>query len=73
MRGVVVRIPVTRDTGMPLGFLFIRDDQGTEYFMHRTGLQLSAPGFEKIKVGAVMEFTPIEGPKGPRAIEAKPA
>ena len=72
MRGVIVRIPVSKDTGERLGFLFVRGEDGIERFVHRSGLEQTTVSFEKLQVRSRVEFTPLDdAPKGPRAIELR--
>lgn len=47
------------------GFGFIKDDQGNEYFFHRSAV--SGEGLEDLREGDTVEFEVGEGPKGPRA------
>lgn len=68
MQGIVVRIPVNKDTGERLGFLFVRGEDGIERFVHRTGFDQATTSLEKIKNRDRVEFTPDDdAPKGPRA------
>lgn len=53
------------------GYGFIRGSDGVEYFFHRSGLEMTTVRFEEIGEGQTVAFTPIEGPKGPRAIEIR--
>jgi CspA family cold shock protein len=63
MRGKVIRVMGEK------GFGFIRGEDGTDRFFHRSGLQQTAGlSWEQIEVGAACVFEPIDGPKGPRAI-----
>jgi cold shock protein len=47
------------------GFGFIKADEGTEYFFHRSAVQ--GEGLEDLREGDSVEFDVGEGPKGPRA------
>ncbi|HUU32710.1 MAG TPA: cold shock domain-containing protein [Vicinamibacterales bacterium] len=47
------------------GFGFIKDEQGNEYFFHRSAV--SGEGLEDLREGDSVEFEVGEGPKGPRA------
>jgi cold shock protein len=47
------------------GFGFIKADEGTEYFFHRSAVQ--GEGLEDLREGDSVEFEVGEGPKGPRA------
>lgn len=58
------------DTGLPT-FGFIRGDDGASRFFIASGLQMSTLKFDEIRVGMNVEFTPIEHPKGLRAIEVR--
>ena len=53
------------------GFGFIRGDDGLDYFFHRSGLEQTTTPFEELQDAALVEFTPIDGQKGPRAIEVR--
>jgi len=58
-----------------MGFGFITHDAtGQDYFMHRTAFILNegqdaATEWETLEVDDRVEFEPVEGPKGLRAIE----
>src|SRR5574341_4708 len=71
MTGIVVRIPTDKETGERKGFMFVRGEDGVERFVHRSGLQQTTKSFEKIQVRDRVEFTHIDAPKGPRAIELR--
>jgi cold shock protein len=45
------------------GFGFIKGESGTEYFFHRS----SCDGFDTLREGQRVSFTPGQGAKGPRA------
>ncbi len=47
------------------GFGFIRTPEGKDLFFHSSALE--GVVFEELRVGQRVEFTPTEGPKGPRA------
>lgn len=55
------------------GFGFIRDERsGKEYFFHRA--QLVVPNvFETLVEGQSVQFDTADNPKGPRAVNVKPA
>lgn len=56
----------------PEGFAFLTPENGgLDFFMHRSGLQTTTKSFAELNEGDPVEFTPIEGPKGPRAIEVR--
>jgi len=66
MRGKVVRVINEK------GFGFIRAENGTDYFFHRSQLQQTAGrAWDQIEVGNPCLFEPIDGPKGPRAIDVQ--
>jgi CspA family cold shock protein len=71
MRGVIKRLVTDKDTGQSRGFGFIRASDGTEHFLHRSGLERTTKPWEDLREGDAVEFTPIDGPKGPRAIEVR--
>lgn len=72
MRGIIVRIPTDKETGERKGFLFVRGEDGVERFVHRSGLEQTAPSFDRLQVRTRVEFTPLDdAPKGPRAIELR--
>jgi cold shock protein len=47
------------------GFGFVRDENGVEYFFHRTSVRRTI--FELLREGQHVEFTPEDTGKGPRA------
>lgn len=49
------------------GYFFVRGDDGVEYFAHKSSLRKCR--WEDIQYDDAVEFTPDEGPKGPRAEE----
>ena len=51
------------------GFGFIKDDNGNEYFFHRTAVY--GEGIEDLREGDSVEFEVGQGPKGPRAENVK--
>jgi len=56
------------------GFGFItHDETGIDHFFHRSAIErTSSIGFEELEVAHPVEFTAVDGPKGPRAIEVRP-
>lgn len=58
MEGKVVRIT-------DKGFGFIKGQDNVEYFFHKSALRGAI--FEALTEGERVDFTPDEGPKGPRA------
>ena len=52
-------------------FGFIRGDDKTSYFFIPQGMQRTTVRFDALKPGMRVEFTTIEHPKGPRAIEVR--
>jgi cold shock protein len=51
------------------GFGFISGDDGTDYFVHATGIK---PGVE-VRDGDKVNFTPAQGDKGPKATDVEKA
>ena len=47
------------------GFGFIAREQGEDVFVHFTGIR--GEGFRSLEVGQKVEFTIVEGQKGPQA------
>ena len=47
------------------GFGFIRSDEGDDVFVHFTGIR--GEGFRSLDEGQQVEFTIVEGQKGPQA------
>ena len=47
------------------GYGFISDEQGTDVFVHYSGLNMD--GFKSLEEGATVEFEVVEGAKGPQA------
>lgn len=46
---------------------------GIDHFFHRSAVEkTSSVPFDGLQIDQAVEFTPIEGPKGPRAIEVRP-
>lgn len=64
MQGTVKRM--IRDRG----FGFIRSEEGSEVFFHRSSLQ--GLNFDSLKEGDTVEFEVENGPKGPRASAVRP-
>jgi len=60
MTGKVKRLVADR------GFFFIKGDDDKDYFGHETGLQ-GGLVVEDLKTGDVLNFSPTESVKGPRA------
>ena len=52
---------------MDKGFGFVRDENGTEHFFHRSSVRGAV--FEILREGHRVEFTPEESAKGPRATD----
>ncbi len=50
------------------GYGFIEADDGTEVFVHSSGIQ----GKSILTEGEKVEFEIEQGPKGPRAVKVKP-
>lgn len=55
------------------GFGFIRGDNETEYFFHRSECRPSSVngGFDDLREGHRVEFREGQGPKGPRAEDVR--
>lgn len=54
------------------GFGFIApDDGGADLFVHHSDITMD--GFRTLQEGQKVQFTPGEGPKGPKATEVAPA
>jgi CspA family cold shock protein len=54
------------------GFGFIKpDDGGNDVFVHHTGI--AGSGFKSLTEGAKVEYEPEQGPKGPNAVNVRPA
>jgi CspA family cold shock protein len=53
------------------GFGFIRADDGTEYFFHRSELR-GGLEFEQLREGQRVRFEAQQGEKGPRAGDIHP-
>ena len=47
------------------GYGFITDEDGNDYFVHYSALQME--GFKFIDEGAAVEFDVVQGTKGPQA------
>lgn len=52
-------------------FGFIQGEDMNSYFFIPPGLQRTTIPFEGLKEGFAVEFTPIQHPRGPRAIEIR--
>lgn len=70
MRGVVARVVTNKDTGARKGFGFITSG-GVDYFFHATGMEQTTKTFADVNDGDQVEFTHIQGDKGPKAIEVR--
>ena len=62
MNGVINRLDLEKSYG------FIRGTDGTDYFFHKSGLEMTTARFSELGEGMAVAFEAIEGPKGPRAI-----
>lgn len=52
------------------GHGFIMGSDGREYFVHYTNILKT--GYKVLSENQQVEFTPVEGPKGPKAEEVVP-
>jgi len=59
MKGKITRLVADK------GFGFIKGEDGTEYFFHRSAVKNAK--FEELDENADVEFEDGTGPKGPRA------
>ena len=71
MTGVIKRLMKDPDTGQSRGFGFIRASDGTEHFFHRSGVEQTTKRWDELREGDRVEFTPITGDKGPRAVDVR--
>ncbi|MCR4926887.1 MAG: cold-shock protein [Lachnospiraceae bacterium] len=53
------------------GYGFITDENGSDIFVHFSGLQMD--GYKTIDEGQKVEFEVIDGPKGPQAVNVTKA
>lgn len=53
------------------GYGFITDENGTDIFVHFSGLKME--GYKTIDEGQAVEFEVIDGPKGPQAVNVTKA
>lgn len=53
------------------GYGFITRDEGGDVFVHFS--QIEGDGFRSLSEGQTVEFDVKDGPKGPLAIDVKPA
>ena len=51
------------------GFGFITQEDGTDVFVHHTGID--GTGFKTLNEGDVVEFEVVSGPKGNQAIKVQ--
>ena len=51
------------------GYGFIEQDNGTDVFVHHTGIL--GDGFKTLAEGEEVEFEVTQGPKGPKAEQVK--
>ena len=70
MTGVIKRLVTDQETGQSRGFGFIRAE-GVEYFVHRSAMEQTTKRWDELREGDRVEFTPVEGDKGPRAVDVK--
>lgn len=54
------------------GYGFITHEAtGIDHFFHRSSTRDSDIPWDELEQNQAVEFTPIEGPKGPRAVDVK--
>mgnify|MGYP000424674148 FL=1 len=53
------------------GFGFVTSEEGTDYFVHFTGIV--GEGFRTLEEGQAVTFEVAEGKKGPMAVDVKVA
>lgn len=53
------------------GFGFISGDDNAQYFFLYNALEQTGPKFDDLGEGQMVEFTPIEHPKGMRAVNVR--
>lgn len=51
------------------GYGFIAGNDGKDYFLHWTQMMKDTKNFRELQIGDRVEFTPLMGEKGPRAID----
>ncbi|MDR2547609.1 MAG: cold-shock protein [Lachnospiraceae bacterium] len=51
------------------GYGFISDEQGSDVFVHYSGLVMD--GFKSLEEGAAVEFEVVNGEKGPQAVNVR--
>jgi CspA family cold shock protein len=68
LRGTIKTIKKTE------GYGFITHSAtGEDHFFHRSAVERTSPiAFDDLEVDQEVEFIPVEGPKGARAIQVKP-
>jgi CspA family cold shock protein len=50
------------------GFGFIRSQDGSDWFFHRSGMLEDRRDFDELRLGDRVEFQTEQSPKGPRAV-----
>lgn len=68
--GHISRLPVDPSTQQRKGYGFI-SSEGQDFFFHTSGLQRTTRRFNELNEGDRVEFTPVQGEKGLRAIEVR--
>lgn len=73
MTGEVEHLAAKKDSPNPdkPTFGFIRGEDKVSYFFIPQGMQQTTTRFDALKVGMKVEFTTLDHPKGPRAIEVR--
>lgn len=70
MRGHIEHL-ASKNKGDRPTFGFLMGEDGVSRFFIPTGLQTTTLKFDDLHSGMAVEFTPIDHPKGPRAIEIR--
>lgn len=65
MNGTIVRLNTEK------GFGFIKGEDGTDRFFHKSGLERTTKRFDELHQNMRVVFTHVDGEKGPRAIEVR--
>lgn len=73
MKGTIEHLATRKDSPDPSKptFGFIRGEDRVSYFFIPNGMESTTVKFDSLKPGMRVGFTPIDHPKGPRAIEVR--